>query len=95
MEANASASKTISIEQLAGILHRSVATLRSDMVRNPASLPPSFKCPGSRRPLWLAATVSAFVEDLARKAGAHPEDISGLMVIDRVGNSTRPRSRAA
>jgi hypothetical protein len=65
---------TISIADLSQILKKSVSTLRADMVRAPQSLPPWFKLPGSRRPLWLASTVEDFLITNARAANALPAD---------------------
>jgi hypothetical protein len=66
--------ETLDIYQLAQVLHKSVATLRSDLVRSPHSLPGCFRVPGSRRPLWLKETVEAFVLEHARRANALPID---------------------
>jgi hypothetical protein len=64
--------KVIDISELALILKKSPSTIRSDMVRAPARLPPSFTMPGSRKRLWLLETVEAYVMANAAKAGALP-----------------------
>lgn len=65
--------KTLTIRDLSPVLKKTEATIRSDMVRNPGSLPRWFKLPGSRRPLWLEATVEQFLQRQAAKAGALPD----------------------
>ena len=66
---------TLTIEQLAEILKKSPKTIRSDMVRSPNSLPRWFKCAGAKKPLWLQATVTQFLEEQARRDGALPGDV--------------------
>jgi hypothetical protein len=44
--------KVYTIEMLSQLIHKTPASIRSDRVRNPNSLPPSFTLPGSRRVLF-------------------------------------------
>jgi len=67
---------TLTIEQLAEILKKSPKTIKSDMVRSPSSLPRWFKCAGAKKPLWLQATVTRFLEEQARRDGALPDDMN-------------------
>lgn len=67
---------TLTIEQLAEILKKSPKTIRSDMVRSPSSLPRWFKCAGAKKPLWLQATVTQFLEEQARRDGALPGEVN-------------------
>jgi hypothetical protein len=66
--------QVLTIEQLSEVIHKSVTSIRSDRLRNPKSLPPSFTLPGSRRVLfkdvdqWIESLVSAQL-----KASAQPE----------------------
>jgi len=48
------------------------STLSTQMVRRPESVPAWFKRPGSKKPLWLKATVEAFLRKCAEDAGALP-----------------------
>ena len=64
--------KILDIDALALRLGRKRASITTDMVRNPAAVPPHFKLPGTKRPLWLQATVDAWVIDQARRANALP-----------------------
>ncbi len=63
----------IDIEQLALIIRRARATISTEMTRNPTNLPPWFKLPGSRRPLWLRSTVYEFIQTAANHADALPK----------------------
>lgn len=47
----------LSVEQLSACLHKSVASIRSDASRNPESLPPICRLPGTKRLLWRAEDV--------------------------------------
>lgn len=44
--------QVLTIEDLSKVIHKSVASIRSDRIRNPSSLPPSFTLPNSRRVLF-------------------------------------------
>lgn len=56
--------QVLTIEQLSTVIHKSVASIRSDRVRNPKSLPPSFTLPGCRRVLFRSADVDSWIESL-------------------------------
>lgn len=47
----------LTVEQLSTCLHKSVASIRSDATRNPRSLPPLCRLPGTKRLLWRAEDV--------------------------------------
>lgn len=64
--------KPMDIDELAQVLRRKSASLASDLVRKPASVPPHFKVPGTRKPLWLPSTVDQWILDQARRANALP-----------------------
>ena len=59
---------TRTLAELAMILGKTPNTIRRDMCRNPERLPPWFKAPGSKTPLWWSETVDTF---LKLHAGAH------------------------
>lgn len=65
--------EVLDIQGLALLLKRSASTIASDMVRSPESVPPAFRLPNSRRPLWLRATVMRFLEHHAGASNALPE----------------------
>ena len=60
---------TLTIEQVAPLFGKSVSSIRSDMSRRPESLPKWFKCPGTKRPLWLVKTVERYIEEQAARFG--------------------------
>lgn len=62
----------LDIEELGKIIKRRPSSISSDLVRNPESLPPHFKAPGTRKPLWLPTTVESWLWEQARKANALP-----------------------
>ncbi|ABM30998.1 hypothetical protein C8E08_2530 [Paracidovorax citrulli] len=51
----------LSVEQLAAVLHKSPASIRSDASRKPASLPPICRLPGTKRLLWRRPDVDAWL----------------------------------
>lgn len=59
----------LTVEQLSQYLHKSVASIRSDASRNPQSLPPICRLPGTKRLLWR-------IEDVERWLAEHVQGIS-------------------
>lgn len=51
----------LSVEQLARLIHKSPASVRSDASRNIDALPPVCRLPGSKRLLWRRKDVSAWI----------------------------------
>lgn len=51
----------LTVEQLAVYIHKSVASIRSDASRNPASLPPICRPPGTKRLLWRIEDVEGWL----------------------------------
>jgi len=49
------------VEDLARYIHKSESTIRSDVKRNPKSLPPICRLPGTRRLLWRREDVEAWL----------------------------------
>lgn len=70
--------RILQIGELAALLGKKVSSVRTDMVRRRESLPPWFKLPGSRKPLWLESTVQDFVLRQAQREGALPVQNGGL-----------------
>lgn len=58
----------IDIKALAAMLQRSPETIRKDMARNPAAVPPRVRLPGTRLLRWRTADVEAWL--LAHVQGA-------------------------
>ena len=51
----------IDINELAALLQRSPETIRKDLARNPAAVPPRVLLPGTRLLRWRAADVDAWL----------------------------------
>lgn len=51
----------LTVELLASKIHKSVTSIRSDVARNPKSLPPICRLPGTKRLLWREEDVVAWV----------------------------------
>lgn len=51
----------LTVDQLAQYLHKSVASIRSDATRNPRSLPPICRLPGTKRLLWRVEDVESWL----------------------------------
>ena len=62
---------TLTIDEVATLLGKTVGTVRKDMQRNPERVPPAFRVGSSKRPLFLKRVVVKFIEAHAQKHGAH------------------------
>jgi predicted DNA-binding transcriptional regulator AlpA len=51
----------LTVELLASKIHKSVTSIRSDVARNPKSLPPICRLPGTKRLLWREEDVSKWI----------------------------------
>lgn len=65
--------KLLTIEELAEILQRPVNTIKNDLVKNPAALPPSIKLPGTRCRRWPEQGVDAWLDRLLSGQNPPPE----------------------
>lgn len=63
----------LTVEQLSSCLHKSVASIRSDSTRNPQSLPPICRLPGTKRLLWR-------IEDVEQWLAQHVAEEQGTPV---------------
>lgn len=61
--------RTLTVEDLATLLKRSVSTIKSDVSRRPDTLPPRLVVPGSKAVMWLEADVHAWLDSLRSKPG--------------------------
>lgn len=59
--------KTLTVEDLAALLQRSVATVKSDVSRRPHTLPPRLVVPGTKAVMWLEADVHEWLQGLRAK----------------------------
>ena len=86
---NANAAVLLTVDQLSQCLHKSVASIRSDSTRNPQSLPPICRLPGTKRLLWR-------VEDVERWIAVHVQgDSSAASFTSDVGKRKRGRPTKA
>lgn len=53
----------LTVEELSSYLHKSVSSIRSDVSRNPQSLPPICRLPGTKRLLWRREDVESWLAD--------------------------------
>lgn len=54
--------KTLGVDEIAALLHKTPRTVREDARRRPHSLPPRLRIPGSDRMLWLESDVAEWIE---------------------------------
>lgn len=76
-------SALLTVDHIAEWLHKSVASVRSDATRNPESLPPICRLPGTKRLLWR-------VEDVERWLAEHVEGIPSAVPM-AVAEQQQPR----
>ncbi|MAB98755.1 MAG: hypothetical protein CMK71_11925 [Pseudomonadaceae bacterium] len=53
----------LTVDQLSAFLQKSVASIRSDVTRNPQALPPICRLPGTKRLLWRVEDVEAWLAE--------------------------------
>ena len=74
----------LTVEQLATYIHKSVASIRSDATRNPTSLPPICRLPGTKRLLWR-------IEDVECWIAQHIRTESDVPVVILAEDDSRPK----
>ncbi|MDD5365967.1 MAG: hypothetical protein PHR30_11555 [Gallionellaceae bacterium] len=74
----------LTVDELASYIHKSVSSIRSDATRNPASLPPICRLPGTKRLLWR-------IEDVERWIAQHIQGTSGALPIAIPDDAARPK----
>ncbi len=77
----------LTVDQLSAFIHKSVASIRSDATRNPASLPPICRLPGTKRLLWRIEDVESWI---AQHIHGEPTVYSALQVTDARPRRGRP-----
>jgi hypothetical protein len=80
----------ITPEELAMLLHRSAKSIRVDVTRNPNSLPPVFRPPGTKKIRFRLVDVQKWMEALAALAAA--EKVKRQEEAARLGVVGAPRS---
>lgn len=59
----ANAPQVLTIDDLSALLHRSAKTIAAEVTKAPHKLPPRLRLPGSRKVLWLASDVEAWLRN--------------------------------
>ncbi|MCY1517382.1 hypothetical protein D9M68_520610 [compost metagenome] len=62
----------LTVEQLSEYLQKSIASIRSDATRNPQSLPPICRLPGTKRLLWRVEDVEQWLAEHVASAPGNP-----------------------
>ena len=62
--------KTLTVEDLAAVLHKDVATVAADVSRAPERLPPRLVIPGQKKPLWLEDDVVEWLRQCSAGAAS-------------------------
>jgi predicted DNA-binding transcriptional regulator AlpA len=62
-------SKLLDLQELAAVLRRSPETIKRDLRRNPAAVPPRLELPGTWLLRWRAVDVQAWLEQHVAKGG--------------------------
>jgi hypothetical protein len=72
----------LTVDQLAAHIHKSVASIRSDSTRNPNSLPPVCRLPGTKRLLWRIEDVERWIAQHVRcdipDVNSHARQVAAL-----------------
>lgn len=74
----------LTVEELSTYIHKSVASVRSDATRNPSSLPPICRLPGTKRLLWRVEDVEAWIV-------RHVNGGSATMLVSSSDNDAKPK----
>jgi len=77
----------LAVEELARLIHKSPASIRSDASRNPAALPPICRLPGTKRLLWRLEDVRAWLAGCVEPSSPKVKEV--LLVVAR--KRGRPR----
>jgi len=82
--------EVLAVEQLAQLIHKSPASIRSDASRNPDALPPICRLPGNKRLLWRLEDVRAWLAQYVERAPQAAVEVPSL-----TAKRGRPRKTSA
>ncbi|PUV69517.1 hypothetical protein DDK19_04155 [Pseudomonas aeruginosa] len=82
-------SPLLTIEELAQFLQKSVTSIRSDVSRNPQSLPPICRLPGTRRLLWRVEDVERWLAEHVESAQSSARVVPGPLRNTKLGRPTK------
>lgn len=74
----------LTVEQLSAYIHKSVTSIRSDVTRNPASLPPICRLPGTKRLLWR-------IEDVEGWLALHVSGGAASIIVQPATDNAKPK----
>lgn len=63
--------KTLGVNDIAELLHKSASSIQSDTSRNPKVLPPRIIIPGSSVLLWLESDVILWIDEGRKRGREH------------------------
>lgn len=84
-------STVLSVDQLAQMIHKSPASIRSDASRNPTALPPICRLPGNKRLLWRLEDVQKWLAKYVQDK-SHPATKMSEAITPEVKKRGRPRN---
>lgn len=82
----------LAVEQLAKLIHKSPASIRSDASRNPSALPPICRLPGNKRLLWRLEDVEIWLAKYVDRSAIALSPYS-VEMIEPTGTRKRGRPR--
>lgn len=80
----------LTVEDLASRIHKSVASIRSDVTRNRQSLPPICRPPRTKRLLWREEDVAEWI---AKYVAVTEDNVSTLVTIKATSSPKPQRGR--
>lgn len=82
----------LTVDQLAAILHKSPASIRSDASRKSSSLPPICRLPGNKRLLWRQHDVDAWLAQFA-SLGVQQAAVQAASAVSKAKRRGRPTKK--
>lgn len=87
-------STVLSVDQLAHVLHKSAASIRSDASRNPSALPPICRLPGNKRLLFRVEDVQSWMAKYVQRSPADLSPTPPVPAFQAAAKRGRPRKTA-
>lgn len=86
----------LTVELLSTRIHKSVTSIRSDATRNPRSLPPICRLPGTKRLLWRETDVEHWVaQHVTSPDDSALDDTAAITAKAKPGRPTKRQQIAA
>lgn len=79
----------LAVEDLAKLIHKTPASIRSDASRNARALPPICRLPGTKRLLWRREDVLSWIAQFVERSPEQP--VRPIEVVDTPRKRGRPR----